>query len=69
MFVTTTGGLIFAKKMRSAGYLTMLDPLEQRYGKMMASLLFVPAVIGNLCYMATIFSALGRILNTTDPYE
>ena len=44
MFVV--GGLLFARKMREAGYVTMLDPFEQRYGRVMAALLYIPALLG-----------------------
>ncbi|KAI4805120.1 hypothetical protein KUCAC02_009750 [Chaenocephalus aceratus] len=40
------GGLFFAKPMRSRGYVTMLDPFQQIYGKRMGGLLFIPALMG-----------------------
>ena len=53
------GGLFFARKMRSAGYKTMLDPLEKRYGKRMTSVLFIPALTGEIFWSAAILTALG----------
>jgi len=53
------GGLFFAKKMRSYGFKTMLDPLAQRYGKRMAAVLFLPALSGEIFWTAAILTALG----------
>ncbi|OXB80561.1 UNVERIFIED_CONTAM: hypothetical protein H355_014904 [Colinus virginianus] len=52
------GGLFFAKPMRSKGYVTMLDPFQQLYGKRMGGLLFIPALMGEMFWAAAIFSAL-----------
>ncbi|XP_006031944.1 high affinity choline transporter 1 [Alligator sinensis] len=54
------GGLFFAKPMRSKGYVTMLDPFQQMYGKRMGGLLFIPALMGEMFWAAAIFSALGK---------
>jgi hypothetical protein len=54
------GGLFFAKPMRSKGYVTMLDPFQQIYGKRMGGLLFIPALMGEMFWAAAIFSALGK---------
>ena len=53
------GGLFFAKIMRKFKYRTMLDPLEQRFGKKMTAILFLPALVGELFWTAAILSALG----------
>lgn len=55
------GGLFFAKPMRSKGYVTMLDPFQQIYGKRMGGLLFIPALMGEIFWSAAILSALGRL--------
>ncbi|KAJ4933605.1 hypothetical protein JOQ06_030431 [Pogonophryne albipinna] len=52
------GGLFFAKPMRSRGYVTMLDPFQQIYGKRMGGLLFIPALMGEIFWSAAILSAL-----------
>lgn len=57
-----SGGLFFAKPMRSRGYVTMLDPFQQLYGKRMGGLLFIPALMGEIFWSAAILSALGRCL-------
>jgi high affinity choline transporter 7 len=53
------GGIFYAKKMRRYEFMTMLDPLEARFGKRMASLLYVPAVLGEIFWSAAILTALG----------
>ena len=35
------GGIFFANKMRTQGYVTMLDPFHIKYGERMAGLLFI----------------------------
>ena len=60
-----SGGLFFAKKMRRAGYVTMLDPFHERYGRVMASLMYLPPLMGDVFWSAAILSALGKaILNS-----
>ena len=58
------GGLFFARKMRNAGYKTMLDPLERKFGKGMASVLFIPALSGEIFWSAAILTALGTTFGT-----
>lgn len=53
------GGLFFARKMRRYGFRTMLDPLTQRYGQRMTAVLFIPALLGEIFWTATILTALG----------
>lgn len=53
------GGLFFAKKMREKGYRTMLDPLEEKFGKKVAALFFLPALSGEIFWTAAILTALG----------
>ncbi|MGH0135006.1 UNVERIFIED_CONTAM: hypothetical protein FKN15_006381 [Acipenser sinensis] len=60
---TMTGGMFFAKPMRSRGYVTMLDPFQQIYGKRMGGLLFIPALMGEIFWSAAILSALGATLS------
>ncbi|XP_014679688.1 PREDICTED: high-affinity choline transporter 1-like, partial [Priapulus caudatus] len=48
--------------MREAGYVTMLDPLRIKYGRIMAGLLFIPALMGEVFYSAAILKALGATL-------
>ena len=54
------GGLFFAKRMRQGGYVTMLDPYEQKYGKIVAALLYIPAVLSDTFWSSSILAALGK---------
>ncbi|KAL7668364.1 hypothetical protein ACOME3_009066 [Neoechinorhynchus agilis] len=56
------GGLFFAKKMRRAGYVTMLDPFQRKFGQRMGGLLFVPALLGEIFWAAAVLSALGATI-------
>ena len=46
--------------MRAAGYVTMLDPFDQKYGSVVAGLLYFPACLGEMFWSASILSALGK---------
>ena len=54
------GGIFFADKMRSEGYVTMLDPFQRKYGERMGGLLYIPALLGEVFWSAAILSALGK---------
>lgn len=56
------GGLFFAKKMREAKYITMLDPLQDKYGRIMGAFLYIPAFLGETFWSASILAALGATL-------
>ncbi len=58
------GGLLFAAPMRRRGYRTMLDPLQQRFGKKVSSILFLPAVTGELFWSGAILVALSTTFAT-----
>lgn len=53
------GGLLFARRMRQRRYRTLLDPLEERFGKRVAALFFLPALSGEVFWTAAILTALG----------
>ncbi len=53
------GGLFFARKMRRYQFSTMLDPLSQRFGDRSTGLFFIPAVLGEIFWIAAILTALG----------
>jgi high affinity choline transporter 7 len=58
------GGLFFARRMRRYRFRTMLDPLEQRYGKRAAALFFLPALTGEIFWTGAILTALGTTFGT-----
>ncbi|MEB2783384.1 sodium:solute symporter family protein [Algoriphagus persicinus] len=58
------GGLFFARKMRRYEFKTMIDPLEQRFGKNVAAALSLPAITGELFWTSAILTALGTTFGT-----
>lgn len=57
------GGMFFAKPMREQGHVTMLDPFQIKYGTNIGGLLFIPALLGETIWTASILSALGSTLS------
>lgn len=57
------GGIFFAGPMRKQGYVTMLDPLQDRFGEKMGGLLFLPAFCGEVFWAAGILAALGATVS------
>src|SRR4029077_7875177 len=53
------GGLFFAGIMRRFGFTTLIDPLEARFGKRWAAVLFLPALAGELFWSAELLVAIG----------
>eukprot|EP00111_Clytia_hemisphaerica_P011213 TCONS_00032852-protein len=60
-FSLLIGGLLFAKKIRKSGYVTMLDPLQERYGKFVGGILFLPALLGEVLWVAAMVGMLGQM--------
>lgn len=48
--------------MRKQGYITMLNPLQNLYGERMSGLLFLPALCGEIFWIAAILSALCKCI-------
>ena len=53
------GGGVFAGVLRRAGFTTLIDPFEQRFGKRWAAVLFLPALAGELFWRAELLVAVG----------
>ena len=53
------GGVAFARTMRRRQFMTMLDPLEFRYGKQVTAWLYLTSLLGDLFWSAAILTALG----------
>ncbi|XP_069747246.1 high-affinity choline transporter 1-like isoform X2 [Narcine bancroftii] len=49
--------------MRSRKYVTMLDPIQETYGKRLGGLFFIPAAMGELFWTGAVLSALGSSLS------
>ncbi|XP_071783355.1 high-affinity choline transporter 1-like isoform X2 [Centroberyx gerrardi] len=60
---TMTGGLFFAKPMRSKRYVTMLDPFQHHYGNSFTTALLFPALISDILWVACILAALGGTMS------
>lgn len=58
------GGLVFARVMRRHGFATLVDPLESRYGRHVAAILMIPAVLAEIFWSAAILVALGTSFGT-----
>lgn len=58
------GGLFFAGRMRKYGFRTLLDLFHFRFGKRVAAVLFLPAVLGELFWSGAILIALGTTFGT-----
>jgi len=56
------GGFVFAKRMREKGYITMLDPLQEKFGNNIGGILYFPALLGETFWSAAILAALGATL-------
>jgi high affinity choline transporter 7 len=56
------GGTFFARRMRDAQYVTMIDPFTQKFGKW-GSLLVLPAAVSEIFWSASILAALGSTLH------
>ena len=56
------GGLLFANKMRSARYFTMMDPFNQKFG-LWGSVLVIPAALSEVIWCAAVLSSLGSALH------
>ncbi|CAL4067192.1 unnamed protein product, partial [Meganyctiphanes norvegica] len=60
---TAIGGLLYGAPMRRKMYITMLDPLQEKYGHFMTGLLFIAALAADLFWAASILGALGTSLS------
>ena len=49
--------------MREANYVTMLDPLQEKYGMEMGGILYIPALLGEIFWSAAILGSLGATLS------
>src|ERR1039457_3356982 len=58
-FSLIVGGVFFARRMRTLGYNTLIDPFESRFGKHWAAVLFVPAMLAEVFWGAELLVAIG----------
>ncbi|RUS84643.1 hypothetical protein EGW08_007615 [Elysia chlorotica] len=57
------GGAVYARKMRTARYLTMLDPFQVHHGNFVTFLIYSASLTGDLLWTASILNALGMCLH------
>ncbi|CAN9500172.1 unnamed protein product [Ophioblennius macclurei] len=56
-------GLVFAKPMREQKYITVLDPLERKYGKFPAAIMSLVSVLLDVMWVATTLISLGGTMS------
>ncbi|KAJ8268079.1 hypothetical protein COCON_G00132510 [Conger conger] len=56
-------GIFFAKPLREKEYVTMMDPLQLKYGKTVTCILLIPAVIGDILWVACTTAGLGGTIS------
>jgi len=49
--------------MRNREYVTMIDPFQERYGEKVGSIMYFPALMGEVFWSAAILSALGATVS------
>ena len=59
----TLNGLFIVPKLRAKNYVTLIDSLQNAYGKTMGGLIYLPSCIGDICWTAAVLSALGSSLS------
>ncbi|KAL6116849.1 uncharacterized protein ACO6RY_14774 [Pungitius sinensis] len=57
------GALFFVKPIRSKKYVTLMDPFQEKYGNKLAAVLFIPALIGDILWVACVLGALGGTIS------
>ena len=49
--------------MRNREYFTILDPFQEKYGRLISGLLYIPALSGEIFWSAAILAALGATVS------
>uniref|UniRef100_UPI0037E731DC high-affinity choline transporter 1-like n=1 Tax=Semicossyphus pulcher TaxID=241346 RepID=UPI0037E731DC len=57
------GGILFAKKMREKKYVTMMDPFQIKYGKLISGVLSMILVIGDTFWVTSTLIGLGATMS------
>ncbi|TKS69255.1 High affinity choline transporter 1 Hemicholinium-3-sensitive choline transporter [Collichthys lucidus] len=57
------GGIFFAKPMREKKYITMMDPFQIRYGKVLSGALVLPVLLVDLLWVACTLLGLGATMS------
>lgn len=59
------GGIFFAKPMRDKKYITMMDPFQIRYGKVLSGALVLPVLLVDLLWVSCTLLGLGKHTSST----
>ena len=54
------GGIFFAKPMRDKEYVTMMDPFQIKYGKVLSTALVLPALLVDVLWVSCTLLSLGK---------
>ncbi|XP_034019421.1 high-affinity choline transporter 1-like [Thalassophryne amazonica] len=54
------GAVFLVKPIRAKNYVTIMDPFQEKYGNTIAAILFIPALIADILWVACILGALGK---------
>lgn len=57
------GALLFVKKMRESNYITMMDPLQKKFGNFMTGLYYIPTILGDIFWIGMALATLGAALS------
>ncbi|XP_049428823.1 high-affinity choline transporter 1-like [Epinephelus fuscoguttatus] len=59
----TIGGLFFAKPMRDKEYVTMMDPFQIKYGKILSGALVLPSLLMDVLWVTSTLLSLGSTMS------
>lgn len=54
------GGLFFAKPMREKKYVTMMDPFQEKYGRVLSGALVLPCILVDVLWVSCTLLGLGE---------
>ncbi|XP_015196647.1 high affinity choline transporter 1-like isoform X2 [Lepisosteus oculatus] len=57
------GGIFFTKPVRGKNYITIMDPFQLKYGNKLTSILFIPALLADIFWVACVLAALGGTMS------
>lgn len=67
--ISHSGGLFFIKPIRGKNYVTIMDPFQEKYGKTLTSILFIPSLLADIFWVACVLAALGEKTGSFNPFQ
>lgn len=55
------GGTLFSRQMRNSDHITILDPLQEKFGKVIACILYIPALLNEFMWCAASLAVLSLL--------